>query len=159
VGRLAPLAGLLLAALLALLPAANASSGEKKAETQYPVRVLLTNPQLAHWAVVVRRVGAHARPNAASRVVTMLDAVTGDGTQNIVLMLDELDLSNHQVWYHVRLAILPNNSTGWVPRSALGTVTPVHTHLYVNRETHIATLAKDGRTIFTTRIGNGRHYW
>jgi hypothetical protein len=157
--RIAAFTALALAALLVLLPAASASSGGNNAKVSYPVRVLLTNPELAHWAVVVRRVGAHSQPSAASRIVTMLDAVTGDGTQNVVLILDELDVSKQQVWYHVRLAILPNNSTGWVPRSALGTVTPVHTHLYVNREAHTATLTKDGRTIFTTRIGNGRHYW
>jgi len=109
--------------------------------------------------VVVHRVAAHAQPNATSHVVAMLDPVTSDRTQNLVLILDELDVSRLQTWYHVRLAILPNNSTGWVPRSALGTVTPVHTHLYVDRGTQTATLTKDGRVVFSTHIGVGRHYW
>ncbi len=91
--------------------------------------------------------------------MTTLDTLTSDGTQNVVLILDELDVSKSKVWYRVRLPILPNNSTGWVPRSALGTVTPVYTHLYVDRETKIATLKKNGRVIFTTRVGVGKPYW
>jgi lipoprotein-anchoring transpeptidase ErfK/SrfK len=154
--RLAPLAAVALSAVVLLLPAANASSGGAQAQLQYPVRVLLTNSSLAHWAVVVHRVAAHAEPNSSSPVVTTLDAVTGDGTQNVVLILDELDVNESQAWYHVRLAILPNNSTGWVPRSALGTVTPVSTHLYVNRETQTLVLRRNGVPIFSTRVGVGK---
>jgi lipoprotein-anchoring transpeptidase ErfK/SrfK len=157
--RLVGLAGLATSAVLLALPAANATSGGKQAQVRYPVRVLLTSPKVAHWAVVVRPVGARKLPKASSPVVTTLGTLTGDGTQNLVLILDELDVSKDQVWYHVRLPILPNNSTGWVPRSALGTVTPVYTHLYVSRKAKIATLTKNGRVIFETRVGVGRPYW
>jgi lipoprotein-anchoring transpeptidase ErfK/SrfK len=155
----AGLAGLATSAALILLPAANATSDAKQDRVRYPVRVLLTSPRVAHWAVVVRQVGAHRLPKASSPVVTTLGTVTGDGTQNVVLILDELDPSTDQVWYHVRLPILPNNSSGWVPRSALGTVTPVYTHLYVSRKAKTATLTKNGRVIFETRVGVGRPYW
>ena len=104
-------------------------------------------------------VSAHAEPNAHSKVITTLNTVTGDGTQNLVLILDGVDLSSSTTWYHVRPAILPNNSTGWVPRSALGTLYTVNTHLYINRETETAVLTKDGKPIFTTRVGVGRPYW
>jgi L,D-transpeptidase catalytic domain len=107
----------------------------------------------------VRSVGAHSLPNAHSHTLTVLSLVTSDGTQNIVLILKEMGLSPSQIWYQVRLPILPNNSVGWVPKNALGNIYVVHTHLYVNRETHTATLQKDGRTIFTTKIGNGELYW
>lgn len=150
------LAALLLAGLLFLLPTAGAAPGDKQGKTHYPIRTLLTNSLVGHWAVVVHNVGARKAPNANSYVVTTLNQVTGDGTQNVVLILDELDVSKNQVWYHVRLPILPNNSTGWVPRSALGTITPVYTHLYVNRETQTLTLKKNGRVIFTTRVGVGK---
>ena len=125
----------------------------------YPHHYTLTNPKTAHWAVVVHNVSAHAKPDAHSKVITTLNTVTGDGTQNLVLILDGVDLSSSTTWYHVRLAILPNNSTGWVPRSALGSLYTVHTHLYVNRETETAVLTKDGKPIFTTRVGVGRTYW
>jgi lipoprotein-anchoring transpeptidase ErfK/SrfK len=157
--RLAGLGLLAAAAVLLLLPAAGATPGAKQTKVQYPVRTLLTSDAVAHWAVVVRPVGAHHDPRASSYIITTLEPVTGDGTQNVVLILDELDLSKNQVWYRVRLPILPNNSTGWVPRSALGTVTPVYTHFYVNRRTQTAVLKKHGRIIFQTRVGVGRHYW
>jgi hypothetical protein len=157
--RLAGTAVVTSAALMLLLPAAGAAPKDKQARTHYPVRTLLTNPTVAHWAVVVRKIGARKSPNMHSYVVTPLDTVTSDGTQNVVLILDELDVSKSKVWYRVRLPILPNNSTGWVPKSALGTVTPVYTHLYVNRETQTAVLKKRGRTIFTTRVGVGKPYW
>jgi lipoprotein-anchoring transpeptidase ErfK/SrfK len=158
--RLAGLAALVVGGLLVLLPAAGATPGGKQAQKiHYPVQTLLTNSLVGHWAVVVRQVGARKTPNMNSYIITTLDTVTGDGTQNVVLILDELDLSKSKIWYRVRLPILPNNSTGWVPRSALGTVTPVYTHLYVNRATQTAVLKKNGRVIFTTRVGVGKPYW
>ena len=38
-------------------------------------------------------------------------------------------------------------------------MTPVQTHLYVNRETETAVLKRDGKVIFTTRVGVGEPYW
>jgi lipoprotein-anchoring transpeptidase ErfK/SrfK len=154
--RLTGVAVLATAILLLVLPAAGAAPGGKQTKTQYPVRTLLTNSVIGHWAVVVHNVGARKEPNSKSYAVTQLNTVTSDGTQNVVLILDELDVSKSQVWYRVRLPILPNNSTGWVPKSALGTITPVHTHLYVNRETQTLVLKRDGKTIFTTRVGVGK---
>jgi lipoprotein-anchoring transpeptidase ErfK/SrfK len=52
--------------------------------------------------------------------------------------------------------MLPNGSVGWVLRKALGNLYTVRTHLYVDRERFTATLKRDGRTIFTARVGVGR---
>ncbi len=149
-------------ALLLLLPAtagaaraARSAPGAPKNTKSFPLRYTLTDTTIGHWAVVLRNVSAHRLPSARSSVVTTLGTVTGDGTQNLVLVLGGVDLNPRQTWYEVRLAILPNNSVGWVPRSALGNLYTVHTHLYVNRETFTATLKRDGHTIFTTRIGVG----
>jgi len=146
---------------LALLPAAGAarSASTSAGRSAYPQSTILTDTKIAHWAPVVSVVGAHAQPKASSSTVTTLNLVTSDGTQNIVLILGSLELSPTETWYHVLLPILPNNSTGWVPASALGNIYTVHTHLYVNRETQTATLKRDGATIFTTRVGVGRSYW
>jgi lipoprotein-anchoring transpeptidase ErfK/SrfK len=152
--------GVAVAAMLALLPAAGAASGTSSSKASakamaFPHRFTLTNTKIGHWAVVVKNAAVHAQPTNSSHVVTTLAMVTGDGTQNLVLILDGVDLNKSHTWYHVRLAILPNNSTGWVPASALGNLYVVHTHLYVNREAHTATLKKDGHVVFTTRVGNG----
>jgi lipoprotein-anchoring transpeptidase ErfK/SrfK len=82
--------------------------------------------------------------------------VTSEWTQNVVLVLRGLEVAPGETWYEVRLAILPNNSTGWVPSTALGNLYAVETHLYVNRERFTLTLERHGRTIFTARVGVGR---
>jgi hypothetical protein len=114
-----------------------------------------TTARVAHWAPVLRRVAAHRGPDAASRVVGHLTAVTPEWTQNVALILRSVERAG-RAWYEVRLPVLPNNSTGWVPRNALGNVYAVHTHLFVDRASYTATLKRDGHTIFKTRVGVGR---
>jgi hypothetical protein len=121
-----------------------------------PVRYVLTDSKIGHWADVLKSVVVHRQPNADSPAVVTLRTVTNEWTQNVVLVLAGIDISPSETWYKVRLPILPNNSVGWVPRTALGNLYAVHTHLYVNRETFTATLKRDGRTIFATRVGVGR---
>jgi lipoprotein-anchoring transpeptidase ErfK/SrfK len=127
-----------------------------RATTPVSHRHELTNATVAHWAPVLRRVAAHRRPDASSRVVAKVATITSDWTQNIVLVLDAIERNPGETWFRVRLSILPNNSTGWVPRDALGNLYAVHTHLYVNRATYTATLKRNGRTIFKTYVGVGR---
>ena len=143
--------------LLAASAVGSAAGGTKTAARErFPHRYTLTDSKIGRWAPVLRRAAAHRRPDAASPVVATLSAVTGEWTQNIVLVARGIDVDRRQTWYEVRLPILPNGSTGWVRRTALGNLYTVHTHLYVNRRTFTATLERDGRTIFTTRVGVGR---
>jgi lipoprotein-anchoring transpeptidase ErfK/SrfK len=123
-----------------------------------PSSVSLTTPLISHWAPVVSEVSARREPQRFAPIVARIATVTGDGTQNIVLILREMHVSPTQTWFDVRLATLPSSS-GWVPRSALGNVYAVTTHLYVNRESFTATLKRRGVTIFTTRVGVGEPYW
>jgi lipoprotein-anchoring transpeptidase ErfK/SrfK len=139
--------------LAALFAAATTATATPRA---VPDREVLTNARVAHWAPVLRSVAAHRRPDAASSVVAKVGPVTSDWTQNIVLVLEAIHVRPAITWYRVRLPILPNNSTGWVPRDALGNLYEVHTHLYVNRATFTARLERAGRTIFKTRVGIGR---
>jgi hypothetical protein len=154
-GTVAVTGAALVLVLFAVLPGPSAAAPR----TAFPHRYTLTDAKIGHWAAVLRRVAAHRRPNAASPVVATLGVVTSEWTQNIVLVVAGIDVDPRQTWYRVRLPILPNNSTGWVPRSALGNLYAVHTHLYVNRATFTATLERDGHAIFTTRVGVGRSYW
>jgi lipoprotein-anchoring transpeptidase ErfK/SrfK len=57
---------------------------------------------------------------------------------------------------HVRLPVLPNNETAWVPRSDLGGYQFVHTMLVVDREHFTATLFDDGRVVFRAPVGVGK---
>ncbi len=132
------------------------SQATNTATTPYPHSFTLTNGLVARWAPVLRRVAVRAQPASSARVVTRLEKLTPDGTQNLVLALDGIDVGPKETWYHVRLPILPHNSTGWVPAGDLGNLTTVHTHLYVDRAKLTATLKRDGVTVFTTSVGIGR---
>jgi lipoprotein-anchoring transpeptidase ErfK/SrfK len=62
-------------------------------------------------------------------------------------------------WVSVRLPVLPNGSTGWVPEDALGPYHRVRTWLKIDRARRKATLVKSGKVIFRARVGVGRKQW
>jgi lipoprotein-anchoring transpeptidase ErfK/SrfK len=137
-----------------------AISAPKQVSPSRPTHVAKTHKlitaKVAYWAVVLKPARAFSRPSSSARALTMLPAMTSDKTQNIVQVVGEVVVGSHASWYEVRLAILPNNSRGWVPRAALGRLYTVHTHLYVDLEKTTATLKRNGVTIFKTIIGVGR---
>jgi L,D-transpeptidase catalytic domain len=107
----------------------------------------------SRWATVGRPVTALRTPEGSP--VARLVTSTPEGTTNIVLMLGSV--WHHGVeWVHVRLPVLPNNTTGWIPRSALGGYHFVSTHLVVDLRRLRATLWRDGRTVFSAPVGVGQ---
>lgn len=112
---------------------------------------------LSRYAAVVERVVARTEPSSAGPAIVRLARFTPEGTPNLVLALERTAGLGGE-WVRIRLPILPNNTTGWVPRSALGPYRGVWTHLVVDRETFTATLYRKGRPIFRTRVGVGRSY-
>jgi lipoprotein-anchoring transpeptidase ErfK/SrfK len=146
-------------ALALVLPVAGTAAAPKPKAPAYPHRSSLVGEKLAHWAAVLKPAVVRARPWATARPVAKLDLRTSDETTNIVLVLEQLDVNRSTTWYRIRLPILPNNSTGWVPRSALSRLYAVDTHVYVNRSTFTLTLKKRGVAVFTTRVGVGRPNW
>jgi lipoprotein-anchoring transpeptidase ErfK/SrfK len=135
-------------AVLALLIAAPAARADGT-----PFRLSHVDG-ISRWAPVLRRVVARAAPSRGAPAVATLSTRTGDGTQNLVLALERVDAG--ALWVRVRLAILPNGSTGWVPRSALGEYHAVRTHLVIDRGQRRARLLRSGRVVFRARIGVGR---
>jgi hypothetical protein len=115
--------------------------------------------KISRWLPVVRAVAARAAPAADAPVLAKLATRTPEGTTNIVLALgDRLD-ATHMLWIKVRLPVLPNGTTGWIPRKALGGNNFVRTHLVVDRERFTATLFADGRPVFRARVGVGKPRW
>jgi L,D-transpeptidase catalytic domain len=108
----------------------------------------------SRFAPVLRAVVAHTAPSSDAPVVVDLPLRTTDGTDNIVLVLGE-GRSGGGSWVHVRLPVLPNGRTGWVPRDALGGYRFVHTQLVVDRARLTAVLYYDGRSIFRAPVGIG----
>jgi hypothetical protein len=118
-------------------------------------KLLSRNETRARFAPVVHAVDARAQPDTTAPRVAPLDRRTPEGTANIVLVVAELTRPDG-LWVRVRLPILPNRRTGWVPRRDLGGFEFVHTHLIVDRARFVATLLYDGRTIFSARVGVGK---
>jgi len=153
------LAGAVAALVVTLLSLAPTARGGAGTSALYPRTIKLTDAKVAHWAGVMKRAVVRTKPSLAGRIVTTLPTGTTDGTQNVVLVLSRVDISPHQSWYRVRLPILPNNKTGYVQRGSLSSLFIVHTHLYVNRGSLTATLKRNGKTVFKTRVGIGKSYW
>jgi hypothetical protein len=153
------LAGAFAALVLALLSLAPPARGGAGTAALYPRTIKLTDAKIAHWAGVMKRAVVRSKPGLAARIVTTLPTGTTDGTQNDVLVLARVDISPHQSWYRVRLPILPNNKVGYVQPRYLSSLFIVHTHLYVDRGSLTATLKRDGKTVFKTRVGIGKSYW
>jgi lipoprotein-anchoring transpeptidase ErfK/SrfK len=113
---------------------------------------------LARFAPVAKPVEARALPRSDAAPVAFMTGETAEGTTNIVLVLGEVSRSGG-TWVHVRLPVLPNERTGWVPRTALGGYQFVHTQLVVDRARFSATLVSHGRPVFRARVGVGRSAW
>ena len=117
--------------------------------------VPLSDPTGAtRWAPVLHATVARSRPTIHSAVVGPLPTHTSDGTTNIVVADGESD-SRGTPWVHVSLAVLPNDTEGWVPRSALGGWSFVETRLVIDRARLTATLFRAGHVVFRARVGVG----
>jgi hypothetical protein len=150
-GQAAPGSG---ASLRAALPASPRSA----LDVPTP-RGLGDSARVAVWTSVLRGTTARARPDAGARRVARLGRRTPEGTANVVLVTGSASDVRGRVWARVRLAVLPNGTTGWVPRRALGAYQPVSTHLVVDRRRLTATLLRAGRRVFRADIGVGRPRW
>jgi len=117
-------------------------------------RVLTFTRAIAHWSTVLRPVNARAEPDESARVVTRLMQTTPEETTNLVIVLRTVVVAG-TAWSNVRLPILPNNSTAWVPRASLGPTNVVDTHLVVDRAALRATLYRHGRAVFSAAVGIG----
>lgn len=124
---------------------------------ELPTRLSVGN--VTRSAVVLRPVYARQQPSAGAPIVTRVGKLTEEYAPNMVLALESVHDVRGTLWVHVRLSILPNNSTGWVPRSALGPLRVRTTRLVIDRAFFTATLFRDGQVVFRTRVGVGRSDW
>jgi L,D-transpeptidase catalytic domain len=120
----------------------------------HPANVPLGARPSAYWAPVLAPVSVRRRPTQAT-AFTRLSTRTPEGTANIALVLGEAAQSEGTLWIRVRVPGIPDDITGWVPRSALGGYTAVTTRLVVYRRSLTATLLRDGERVFRARVGIG----
>ena len=120
---------------------------------------LLQSPGVSRWAYVIRPALARTAPNQWAHVVTRVSTTTLDSTPNLVLLLASTKDAIGRTWYKIRLAIRPNNSTGWVLAGALGAQRIVKTYFVIDRMLMVATLYRNSAPVFRTRVGVGKPYW
>jgi lipoprotein-anchoring transpeptidase ErfK/SrfK len=114
---------------------------------------------VSRWAYVKKTVAARAEPRATARTVGRLPAITPERVPNLTLLLQGKIDDRGRYWVRVRLPMLPNGSTGWVPRTMLGKFQAITTRLVVDRNLFTATLYKRGSVVFRSRIGVGKSHW
>ena len=125
-----------------------------------PTRRILSEPgHVSRWAFVLRKALARRAPDAKSKPVARLRLKTQDGTDELVAALERRLDAHGRAWVLIRLPILPNNTTAWVPEDALGSYRRVHTWLRIDTKRLQAKLIRNGRLIFRSRIGVGKTKW
>src|SRR3954452_13819978 len=149
---------------IAIAVAALATAPVAFADDAAPARtgkteVLSLPGQVSRWAFAERAAIARARPAAASPAVARLRLKTEDGTDELLMVLRRVVDESGRRWVQVRLPVRPNGSTGWVPQEALGGFHKVHTWLRIDTKRFRATLIRDGRVVFRSRVGVGQKKW
>ena len=167
------LVGLALAARVASGEDAADRNGERPPAAQRSVSIpelasakvapsepaVLTHGNVATRAAVWQAVTARAAPSASARAVARVATVTPEGTDEIVLALEERPDRLGQTWVRVRLPVLPNNTTGWVPRQALGPYDVLRTRLTVDLARLQLVLYRNGRAVLRAPVGIGKGRW
>jgi lipoprotein-anchoring transpeptidase ErfK/SrfK len=119
-----------------------------------PPRALGSTRHLSHWTTVERATPARSAPEAGAAVVAGLARRTPEGTPNAVAVI-----AQRRAWVHVRLPVLPNGTTGWVRRRALGAYETATSRLDVDLGRLRATLYRDGRPVLRAPVAAGRAGW
>lgn len=129
--------------------------GPSRSALEVPKPEPLRDKNVSLWSFVHRATTARRTPSRAGAAVARLATTTPEGTANTLLVLGRARDTAGRVWVRARLPVLPNGTTGWVPRRALGGYRSVHTRLVVNLRRRRATLLRNGRPLMRADIGVG----
>ena len=123
----------------------------------YPQRLVLSDrgSETYRWALVRHRTVARTGPSRSARGITPITFRTPELYRNAIQVLNQVTYKGGKSWVRIRLAVLPNSTTGWVPRGALDTFQTIHTRMVIVQRALRATLYRRGRVIFSAGIGVG----
>jgi hypothetical protein len=110
---------------------------------------------LSRWAHPAQLMQVRAHPDSRSRSVARLHWLTEDGRPEVYLALRATRDDAGEPWVQVRIPRRPNDTTGWVPRSALGALHVVRTALEIDRRRLRIRLRRDGRVVWSAPVGVG----
>ncbi len=111
------------------------------------------------WTSVRRSGVARSGPDRRSSAVARVALRTPEGTSNVLQVLSRARDAAGNTWVRVRLAVLPNGSTGWLPRRVINGYRTVRTRLEVDLRRFRATLLRDGRPVLRAPVGVGEPQW
>jgi hypothetical protein len=110
---------------------------------------------LTRWAHTNLIGTIRSKPTAKSKAVAKLHWNTEDGYPEVYVVLRSKLDARDRPWLQIRIPGRPNGRTGWVREEYLSNLKTIQTHLTVDRGRLKATLRKNGRRIWTSRIGVG----
>jgi hypothetical protein len=122
-------------------------------------RGLDDGPELTRWAHVRHAVAARAGPGRARRVVARVAGLTPEGTVMALPVTGRRTGRHGRLWMRVVLPVLPNGTSGWVPRRALGAYEVSHHRLIVDLARERLTLLDRGRVVLRAPVGIGQSRW
>jgi lipoprotein-anchoring transpeptidase ErfK/SrfK len=142
-------------------PAGKPPPGPAPPAGVYPKRFVLSDrsSETYRWAFVRHRTVARSGPASSAHALSPITFRTPELYRNAVLALDGVKYYKGRTWVRIRLAVLPNGATGWVPRGSLTDFQTIHTRMLISHSRMRATLYKRGRPIFSTSVGVGQPHW
>ncbi len=146
-------------ALLLLFLLAVAAAPETASAGDGTTTVLTQVGGVARWAALDRVAIVRAQPSRTAKKIATVSPITREYTSELFLALESLTKPNGEEWVRVRFPVLPNNRTGWVRRSVLGSYRIVRAHLVVDRARFTAILYRRGRRVFRSQVGVGQAQW
>jgi len=111
---------------------------------------------LTRWAHTNLLGAIRAEPRAGSRTVGRLRWNTEDGVPEVYVVLQSQLDAHDRPWLQIRIPGRPNGRKGWVQEEKLSNLKTIQTHLTIDRRRLKATLRKNGRVIWTSRVGVGK---
>jgi L,D-transpeptidase catalytic domain len=163
---------LLLAALTPLTARAADGTGQPVPTTDpAPAAGVVTQisdeETTTRWAHPYNPARIFAKPTKQSKSVGRLRLMTEDDFPEVYVVLSRMTDVKGNEWARIRIPARPNGKSGWVRRDELGAYHTVHTKLLIDRHKLRATLFKNGRKIFSARVGVGKastptpsgHFW
>jgi lipoprotein-anchoring transpeptidase ErfK/SrfK len=122
-------------------------------------RRLTGGSQLTRWAHLRHAIAARAGPRRSRRVVARVARLTAEGTVTALPVTGRRVDRSGRLWMRVVLPVLPNGTTGWVPRRALGAYEVSHHRLIVDLARERLTLLDRGRMVLRAPVGVGQPRW
>jgi L,D-transpeptidase catalytic domain len=120
---------------------------------------LADGPQLTRWAHLRHAIAARAGPGRSRRVVARVARLTAEGTVTALPVTGRRVDRRGRLWMRVVLPVLPNGTSGWVPRRALGAYEVSHHRLIVDLARKRLTLLDRGRVVLRAPVGVGQSRW